>query len=158
MASALSAAAWGVHLFDVLIAPAALVYVIAIVRKRADWQRMIGLGAAGVVTGLAVYFLAFYHIDVRQSVTGYDYTAQYPSGVAWGTTADDMDTFLKRVYQSVSAPQWQGAMFPGGLDFMVAKAGEFFGRLLFFEWSLLGVIAAIAGWRSLRHTNRELRR
>ncbi len=156
-AAALSAAAWGVHLFDVLIAPAALVYVIVIVRKREDWRRMIGLGAAGVVTGLAIYFLAFYNIDLRQSVTGYDYTAQYPSGVAWGTTAADMDSFLKRVYQSVSAPQWQGAMFPGGVGFMVTKAGEFFGRLLFFEWSLLGFIAAIAGWRSLRHTNRELR-
>lgn len=146
----------GLHLYSVLIAPAALFYFIRVVRERDDWRRLALMGIAGTAVGLGLFLLSFYAIDLRQSVTGYDYTAQYPSGTAWGVTAADMQTFWQRLYQSITAPQWQAAMFPGGLGFMASRFGFYLFRLLAFEFGLISIIAAVVGWRAIRHQNRQI--
>jgi hypothetical protein len=157
-AAALSGLSFGIHLYDVLIAPAALLYFVWVVRGRADWRRLAVVGVGGTAVGLALFLLSFFVIDARQSLTGYDYVAQYPSGTAWGVTAVDMQTPWQRLYQSLTAPQWQDAMFPGGLDFVVGKLGEYIFRLAAFEFGLVSLVAAIVGLQVTRHRNRNLAR
>lgn len=155
-AALLSGLSLGLHLYSALIAPAALFYFVWIVRGRDDWRRLAMMGMAGTAVGLGLFLLSFYAIDLRQSVTGYDYTAQYPSGTAWGVTAVDMQTFWQRLYQSITAPQWQSAMFPGGLGFMASRFGGYLFRLLAFEFGLVSIVAAVIGWRTIRRQNRQL--
>ncbi|MCA9918116.1 MAG: ATP-binding cassette domain-containing protein [Anaerolineales bacterium] len=155
-AALLSGVSLGLHLYSVLIAPAALFYFVWIVRGRDDWRRLAVMGMAGTAVGLALFLLSFYAIDVRQSVTGYDYTAQYPSGTAWGVTAADMQTVWQRLYQSITAPQWQAAMFPGGVGFMASRFAGYLFRLLAFEFGLISLVAAVVGWRSIRRQNRQI--
>ncbi|MCB8946759.1 MAG: ATP-binding cassette domain-containing protein [Ardenticatenaceae bacterium] len=155
-AALLSGISLGLHLYSVLIAPAALFYFVWIVRRRDDWRRLALLGAVGTAVGLSLFLLSFYAIDVRQSVTGYDYAAQYTSGTAWGVTAADMQTFWQRLYQSITAPQWQSAMFPGGLGFMASRFGSYLFRLLAFEFGLISLVAAVVGWRAIRQHNRPI--
>ena len=155
-AALLSGLSLGLHLYSVLIAPAALLYFFGTVRGRDDGRQLAIMGILGTVAGLGLFLLSFYIIDLRQSTTGYDYTAQYPSGTAWGVTAADMETFGQRLYQSISAPQWQAAMFPGGLGFMVSRFAAYLFRLLAFEFGLVSIFAAIIGWRAIRQQNRQL--
>jgi 4-amino-4-deoxy-L-arabinose transferase-like glycosyltransferase len=156
IAAALTVIGLGIHLYVVLIAPAALLFFIRIARKLPLWRRSFWYAAAGVVVGLAIFLFTFFLIDIRQSVTGYDYVAQYPSGTAWGVVADDLSTPWQRLYQTVSAPQWQAAMFPGGLLFMSERFGLYFLRLLALEFSLLIFIGAIIGLRMMWRRTREL--
>ncbi|MCB0020132.1 MAG: DUF2723 domain-containing protein, partial [Anaerolineales bacterium] len=170
-AALLSGLSFGVHLYSVLIAPAALLYFVWIVRSNRpnSGQESAGVeqrsfaaispllvGLAGAAVGLGLFLLSFYIIDVRQSATGYDYTAQYPSGTAWGVTAADMQTFWQRLYQTLSAPQWQSAMFPGGPLFMVTRLATFLFRLIVFEFGLVSIAAAIIGWFAIRRQNRPI--
>jgi 4-amino-4-deoxy-L-arabinose transferase-like glycosyltransferase len=155
-AAALSGLSWGVHLYSVLIAPAALLYFVWIVHGRTDWRRLAVVGVGGTAVGIALFLLSFFIIDARQSVTGYDYVVHLPSGTAWGVTAADMQTPWQRLYQSLSAPQWQEAMFPGGLGFMAARLGEFIFRLLTSEFGLISLVAAVVGWQVTRQRQRHL--
>jgi putative ABC transport system ATP-binding protein len=183
-AAALSSLSWGVHLYSVLIAPAALLYFIWTVRGKGERREGAGeqgrekrgkeiavrsspfalrssswlVGVAGTAVGLGLFLLTFFIIDARQSVTGYDYVVHYPSGTAWGVTADEMQTPWQRLYQSLSAPQWQVAMFPGGPGSMAASLGEYIFRLLVFEFGLISLVAAVVGYRVIRQRNRHLAR
>jgi hypothetical protein len=160
---------WGIHLYTVLIAPAALLYFVWTVRgngeraaprpspftlRSSPW--LVGVG--GTAVGLALFLLAFFIIDGRQSVTGYDYVVHYPSGTAWGVTAGEMQTPWQRLYQSLSAPQWQDAMFSEGLGSIAASLGEYIFRLLAFEFGLISLVAAVVGLQATRRHNRYLAR
>ena len=155
-AATLSGLSWGVHLYVVLIAPAALLYFLWIVRGRADWRPLAVMGVAGTAVGLGLSLLSFYAIDARQSVTGYDYVVHLPSGTAWGVTAADLQTPWQRLYQSLSAPQWHDAMFPGGLGFLATRLGAYILRLATLEFSLISLVAAIVGLQVMRQRHRNL--
>ena len=171
-AAALSSLSLGIHLYSVLIAPAALLYFVWVMRTQAgrdsrEQSHPTGKGrfsavppllvaVAGTAVGMVLFLLAFFIIDGQQDPTGYDFVAQYPSGTAWGVTAVDMQTPWQRLYQSLAAPQWQDAMFPGGLGFMASRLGIYIYRLIVFEFGLISLVAAIVGWRVTRQRNRHL--
>ena len=157
-AAALSGLSFGIHLYTVLIAPAALLYFVWTVRGRTDWRPLTIMAVAGTAVGLGLFLLSFYIIDARQSVTGYDYVTHYPSGTAWDVAAADLQTPWQRLYQSLSAPQWHDAMFPGGLGFMATRLGAYILRLVTFEFGLITLVAAIVGLQVTRHHHRNLAR
>jgi hypothetical protein len=171
VAAVMCGMSWGIHLYTVLIAPAALLYFVWIWQSEGRRARGEGrdvpftlrsspwlVGVGGTAVGLALFLLAFFIIDGRQSVTGYDYVVHYPSGTAWGVTAGEMQTPWQRLYQSVSAPQWQDAMFSEGLGSMAASLGEYIFRLLAFEFGLISLVAAVVGLQATRRHNRYLGR
>ncbi len=171
VAAVMCGMSWGIHLYTVLIAPAALLYFVWIWQSEGRGARNEGrdvpfalhsspwlVGVGGTAVGLALFLLAFFIIDGRQSVTGYDYVVHYPSGTAWGLTAGEMQTPWQRLYQSLSAPQWQDAMFSEGLGSMAASLGEYIFRLLAFEFGLISLVAAVVGLQVTRRRNRHLAR
>lgn len=155
-AALLATAGAGVHLYTTLIAPAAVVFVLRTIRhKELSVAKTVGLAAAGVISGALLFVALFWLNDVNDQI-GYNYTGLFPSRSYWEIEPSDYDTFAERLYLSISAPQWQEVMFPGGIGFMLGKLGEFFGRLLFFEFSLLILASAFIGMRRLWQQRREL--
>ena len=157
MAAFLATTGLGIHLYSTLIAPAAVVYVIRTARQnQVSLPKTIGVASTAVLLGLALFVALFWVNDVNDTAVSYFQTGLFSSGSFWDIEPADHDTFLERLYLAVSAPQWQAAMFPGGLGFMASRLGLFVFRLLAFEFSLLILITAGLGIRHLWQTQREL--
>ncbi|MEM7331269.1 MAG: ATP-binding cassette domain-containing protein [Chloroflexota bacterium] len=157
IAAFLASSGLGIHLYTTLIAPAAVVFVIRTARQnKLSMVKTVGVAGTAVILGLALFVTLFWVNDANDSVVSYFQTGLFASGSFWDITPSDHDTFVERLYLGVSAPQWQAAMFPGGLGFMASRLGLFFFRLLTSEFSLLILIAGGWGIRSLWHRQREL--
>lgn len=141
----------GVHLYVGLTAVGAFVFTLATIWRQSGKGRTQSLvyATAGTVIGVGLYLLAFAIVDGTHAPTGYNPAGLFPSRAAWNITEADYDTAWERLYLSISAPQWQEAMFPGGLDFMAEKLAVYLLRLFAFELSLLAVIGAVIGLRTM---------
>lgn len=140
----------GVHLYVGLTAVGAFVFTLATIWQQGKGRtQSLVYATAGTVIGVGLYLLAFTMVDGTNARTGYNPAVLFPARAAWNLAATDYDTAWERLYLSISAPQWQEAMFPGGLAFMAEKGVVYLLRLFAFELSLLAVVGAVIGLRTI---------
>ena len=155
VAAGLTALCLGIHIFTVLIAPAAIVFVIMVLRGRGlDLRRPLAFAAAGTAVGLILFLGAFFIIDNVNSVTSFNAVTMIPSQEAFGLSSADFRTFWQRLFLSLTAPQWQDAMFPGGPIYLIQQIGIFIARFLGLEFSILFGIGFLWGGRLLWRQDR----
>ncbi|HEX2908853.1 MAG TPA: DUF2723 domain-containing protein [Phototrophicaceae bacterium] len=111
----------GVHLFLILIAPTAGIFVLWGIlwgspEERGHWGQLIRLIAGGIA-GVMVFFLLFALMDVRPTPTNIFTTSIYPSRDAWNLQETDLDSVLERFWLSASGAQWQDRMIPADEDY-----------------------------------------
>lgn len=134
----------GVHLFLLLIAPSAFLYVLwRIVFVRQRWQHLLVL-LSGFVVGLAAFFLLFAYMDSRPTPTNMFTTAISPSREAWGLEASDLDTIPERFWISVSGHQWRDRMLPEDVSYQQTLL-SFFEDELAREYTLPTLLSALLG-------------
>jgi hypothetical protein len=138
----------GVHLFLVLIGPAALVFVLwgllfGPPEERGHWGHFARLTAGGIA-GLVIFYLLFAFMDARPTATSFYATTMIPSQDAWGLTEADLDSPLERFWISVSGVQWRDAMLPEDADYD-EDLSIFFEEYLAREYTLPTLILAVLG-------------
>lgn len=145
----------GVHLYVSLTVLAAVVFTLSVIwQQRPKMLAPILTATVATLAGFGVYLLAFYLIDSRHAVTDYNQVVLFPARELWGLTEADFGSWWQRLYLSLTAPQWQSAMFPGGAAFMLEKFVTYVARLFIFEFGLISVIAAVIGLRRVRRQQR----
>jgi hypothetical protein len=128
---------------------AALAGVIVIARGyRFDYSkariRALGLGALGLVVGLALFVMAFLALEVNNPPSSFMRAAFEPSRSAWSIGSDQIDAPIERLWLTVSGTQWRGVMFPGVSQFARAS-GTLLWHLIWLEYSPIVVVLAVLG-------------
>jgi hypothetical protein len=94
------------------------------------WWRSIGMAAAGGAIGAAIFFLAFFVCDtlVNPPISFLNVTL-IPSRSLWGANLADLDSYIKRLYNTVVPLQWGGALFSGDPKFMEKEFATYWNAL-----------------------------
>ncbi len=143
----------GAHLFVLLIAPPAFVFVLWSVR-RDGWQPAARLIAGGVV-GAACFFGLFAFMDTRPTPTNIFTTTIIPSREVWGLQDSDLDSVPERFWISVSGYQWRSRMLPSDVDYGETLK-SFVEVDLAREFVLPAVLLALVGVLAALLTSRRL--
>ena len=122
----------GVHSTVVLIAPAIMIYLFLITRRRADWFAAIGGGALGLVLSL----LAFLALDALNVPSSYFNSVARPSLSVWGLTSTDFASPFQRLAFLYTAYQFRKFMLNGSV--VGYNAGLY---LQGMDWSVYILIA-----------------
>jgi hypothetical protein len=139
----------GVHLFLLLILPAATLFVLwGVVWGSSDertnrWRHIASL-LIGLLVGLVLFVLLFIYIDGRPTPTNFFTTVMIPSREAWDLQEADFDTPLKRFWLNVSGYQWRDAMLPAGLDYK-EELETFWEEYLPREYTPPALLLAVVG-------------
>jgi hypothetical protein len=145
----------GIHTVVELIVPAVGIFILwTLAVKRlpaAQWWRSIGMAVAGGAMGATLFFLIFFISDTLiNPPTSFLNVTLIPSHSLWGATAADLDSFFKRVYNTVFALQWGKALFSGDPTFMGKELDVYWQALLNRDFSQgmllcagLGLIVAL---------------
>jgi hypothetical protein len=151
LAAALTCLSLGVHAYVVLIAPAAVVFVIGTLwlRRVSASARCLRAAAVGFLVGLGLYFLAFVALDLNNPPSSFIRVMLYPSRSVWGLEATDLDGVFERWWLTVSGVQWQNVMFPEDESF-IDSLSLYLGRVVYQEFSPLLVVFALVSLNAHR--------
>lgn len=121
VAGLLLGAGIGVHLFLLLIAPAAGIFVLWGLFFGSDGERRslthVARLIAGGVAGLALFYGLFAFMDTRPTPTNFLTTGIVPSRVAWNLSEADLDSTPERFYVNFTGVQWRDAMLRDDADY-----------------------------------------
>jgi 4-amino-4-deoxy-L-arabinose transferase-like glycosyltransferase len=149
LAALLAGLGLGVHFFVLLIAPPAIIFVIWTLCSRRgakpNWRRILAAALTGLALGAGIFLATFLLIDANNPPTSFVRVALYPSRSIWGLTAADLDTPFERLAVTVSARQWQDAMFPGDIASLWGGFKNHGGRLVTDEFSPATILSALLG-------------
>ncbi|MEM7115939.1 MAG: ATP-binding cassette domain-containing protein [Chloroflexota bacterium] len=146
----------GVHLYVSLTIPAAIIFTLAVIwTQRPKVVPPLVIATLATVIGFVLYFASFYWIDAQQAVTDYNQVVLFPARELWDLTEADFATWWQRLYLSLTAPQWQAAMFPGDAAFMLEKLVTYLARFFIFEFGIIAVIAGFVGLRRVWRGQRQ---
>lgn len=154
----------GVHTVVELVVPAVGIFMLwtlwvcrASARRPGEvqpvraWAKAIGMAVLGGAIGAAIFFGGFFLSDTLiNPSTSFLNVSLLPSRSLWGASTADLDTFIKRVYNTVVSLQWGKELFSGDVNFMGKELGlygealikrDFTGLMLGF--GLVGLVISL---------------
>lgn len=136
----------GVHMSVALLAPTAILFVVAtsVTQKTAKAvSTNLKTAVLGALTGVTITIILFLLIDWHNPAANYFNSVIEPSRSAWGLAAEDVDGPLERLIFGWSARQFRPFMFANMRDVMPQQAADY-GHNLPAElgWPLI-VLAAV---------------
>ncbi len=158
-AALLSSLGLGVHASVVLLAPAAVIFVIRTLwlqhLRWPQWRRALLAALMGMALGAGVFLLASLAIDINNPPSSFLQVAIYPSRSTWGLEITNLDSPFERLWVTITGRQWQDAMFPDNVD-MLDEILAYIDRLLSHEFSALMFLCAVLGVTVLVRTRPRL--
>jgi hypothetical protein len=128
----------GVHLTVGLFAPAAAVFLLIKARRSVDWFAAL----AGVLTGLALFLIAFFIVDWHDPAANYFNAVVHPSHSAWELEASELDNPLERMMFGLSMRQFSSLMFADPERVTVKQAEAYWDNLPDeLSWVVIGLAA-----------------
>jgi len=154
----------GVHTVVELVVPAVGIFILwtlwvrrasagrpGEVQPARAWGKAIGMAVLGGAMGAIIFFGGFFLSDsLINPPTSFLNVALLPSRSLWGASTADLDTFFKRVYNTVVSLQWGKQLFSGDPNFMLKELSlygdalikrDFTGLMLSF--GLLGLLVSL---------------
>lgn len=131
-ASLLGGLSLGVHMTVALLAPAALLFVVAVSLNRKTAQatsRNLKTAVFGAVSGLAITILLFLVMNWHNPPANYFSSVVEPSRSAWGLAAEQIDSPLEKLWFGWSARQFRPFMFANVREVMPQQAADYWHNL-----------------------------
>lgn len=131
----------GVHGSVLLLAPAALAFVLF---GRPRWPRDLPAALGGAIVGLVLMFGAFCLVDALDGPYSIIQVAYMPAHSVWGLPAETLQRPLGRFWFLLSGRQWRSAMFADPF-WLMPRNGLVYLRALQRDLGLIALLLAALG-------------
>ncbi len=146
------------HITVVVMAPPMVLFVCwtlaASHQPTRQWVRTLGAGAAGALTGAAIFLLATLALVWHNPATSHVQVTLLPAHSAWALDAADLDSPLEQLMAIVLGVQWQHSLFSGNMAFMLAELKHYLKWLLNYDLATWAFPLALVGWGVILHKRR----
>ena len=148
-AAFITAVGLGIHASVVLLAPASVLFVFwELIKHRHENKKnrkMLFAAVLGTASGVFLLFGLFLLIDLNNPTSSFTNVMLEPSRSLWGLQESDLDTPAERIFLTITGVQWQDAMFPDSVNFLIEFKEsmrrfaniEFSWIFLFISWASL---------------------